>query len=119
MRYDPSVSVAFVNDSRAPQELESKSSAFFSSKHRFAKETHYVDGNEMSANKQVVESEGAKPRDHAQPRHYGWKHAHRDWRVWIAVILMLALILVYVMTNRLSLRPGERASQPTPAANVP
>ena len=44
----------------------------------------------MSANKHDVESEGAKPRDHAHPRHHFWKHAHRDWRVWIAVVLMLA-----------------------------
>jgi hypothetical protein len=73
----------------------------------------------MSANKHDVESEGAKPRDHAEMRHHFWKHAHRDWRVWIAVMLMLALILVYVMTDSLSLRPGARATQPMPAANAP
>ena len=73
----------------------------------------------MSANKHDVESEESKPRDHAHPRHHFWKHAHRDWRVWIAVVLMLAMILVYVMTDNLSLRPGKRASQPTPAANAP
>jgi hypothetical protein len=73
----------------------------------------------MSANEHDVESVGAKPRDHAHPRHRFWKRAHRDWRVWVAVMLMLALILVYVMTDNLSLRPGQRASQPTPAANAP
>ena len=72
----------------------------------------------MSDNKHGVESEGAKPRDHAYLRHHFWKHAHRDWRVWIAVLLMLALIIVYVMTDSLSLRPGKGASQPTPAANA-
>jgi hypothetical protein len=35
------------------------------------------------------------------------------------VVLMLALMLVYVMTNNLSLRPEKRAIQPTPEANVP
>jgi uncharacterized integral membrane protein len=73
----------------------------------------------MSMGKHDVESKGAKPRDHDHVRHHFWKHAHRDWRVWIAVMLMLALILVYVMTDSLSLRPGKRASQPMPAANAP
>jgi hypothetical protein len=72
----------------------------------------------MSQHKHDVESEGAKPRDHAHPRHHFWKHAHRDWRVWIAVLLMLAGIVIYVMTDDLSLRPGKRANQPTPAANA-
>ena len=68
----------------------------------------------MSGNKHSVESEGAKPRDHLHTRHHFWKHAHRDWRVWVAVVLMIGLILVYVMTNNLSLRPGKGAAQPTP-----
>jgi hypothetical protein len=73
----------------------------------------------MSGTKHDVESEGSKPRDHAHPRHHFWKHAHRDWRVWTAVVLMLALMLVYVTTNSLSLRPGKSAVPPTPEANVP
>jgi ABC-type Fe3+ transport system permease subunit len=71
----------------------------------------------MSA-KHDVESEGAKPRDHEHHRPQTWK-PHTDWRVWIAVILMLGLILVYVLTDSLSLRPGKNAGQPTPAANAP
>jgi uncharacterized integral membrane protein len=73
----------------------------------------------MSAHKHDVESEGANPRDHMHVRHHFLKHAHRDWRVWIAVGLMLALILVYVVSNSLSLRPGKRATQPTPEAIAP
>jgi hypothetical protein len=73
----------------------------------------------MSTTSHDVESEGAKPRDHAHVRHHFWKHAHRDWRLWAAVVLMLALILVYVMTDSLSLRPGKPAIQPTPEANAP
>jgi uncharacterized integral membrane protein len=65
--------------------------------------------------KHDVESEGSKPRDHIHPRHHFWKHAHRDWRVWFGVILMLAMMLVYVMTNDLSFRPGRRPMQQTPA----
>lgn len=73
----------------------------------------------MSANKHDVEGHGAKPRDHEHPRHHFWKHAHRDWRVWIAVVLMLALMMVYVMTSNLSLWPGKHAAPPTPAENAP
>ncbi len=73
----------------------------------------------MSDNKHSVESQGTKPRDHAHGRHHFLRHAHRDWRVWIAVVLMLGLILVYVMTDNLSLRPGKRAVQTTPEMNLP
>lgn len=73
----------------------------------------------MSTHRHDVQSEGAKPRDHEHPRHHLWKHAHRDWRVWLAVVLMLALIGVYVMTDGLSLRPGRTAGPPAPAANAP
>ena len=69
----------------------------------------------MSANKHDVESEGSNPRDHAHPRGQFLRHAHKDWRVWLAVLLMLAMILVYVLTVNLSLRPGQRPTQPTPA----
>ena len=61
----------------------------------------------MSANKHNVESKEAKLRDHVRLRHDFLKHAHRDWRVWIAAVLMIALILVYVLTDNLSIRPGE------------
>ena len=84
----------------------------------------------MSDMKHSVESEGAKPRDHAKVRKLDyaenggsgrpfWKHAHRDWRVWVAAILMLVAIAVYVMTDSLSLRPGKRAVQPTPEISAP
>ena len=69
----------------------------------------------MVMGKHDVESAGAKERDHEPPHRDFWRHAHRDWRVWLVVVLMLAMILVYVMTDNLSLRPGKRATQPTPA----
>lgn len=73
----------------------------------------------MSNSRHNVETQGMKLRDHEHPRHHFWKHAHRDWRVWVAVVLMLALIGVYVMTDSLSLRSGRNAGPPTPAANAP
>jgi hypothetical protein len=73
----------------------------------------------MSGNKNDVESEGSKPRDHAQPQRSFLKHAHKDWRVWTAVVLMLAMVLVYVMTDNLSLRPGRPGGQAMPAVTAP
>ena len=66
-----------------------------------------------------AEHEGAKARDHVRPRHHFLKHAHRDWRVWTAVMLTLALILAYVFTVDLSLQPGNPPAQPTPALPAP
>ena len=68
----------------------------------------------MSSTKHDVESQGAKPRDHEHHRHHRWK-PHRDWRVWTVVLLMVACILVYVMSDSLSLTPGQPANEPTPA----
>ena len=69
----------------------------------------------MSALRHTLENQGAKPPEHSHQRRSFWKHAHQDWRVWIAVLLMLGLVLVYVLTNNLSLTPGKQATEPTPA----
>jgi len=50
---------------------------------------------------------------HRSQRPY-WKRAHADWRLWVAVILMLAAMLYYVMSLDLSRRPGLRPQQPQP-----
>jgi hypothetical protein len=73
----------------------------------------------MSREKHDVESQGSKPRDHQHPRHHFIRNAHRDWRVWVAVVIMLAMIMVYVMTDSLSLHPRRNATPPVPAANAP
>jgi hypothetical protein len=73
----------------------------------------------MSQGKHDIENEGAKPRDHGHARHHFWKHAHRDWRVWCAVVLMLACMAIYLMTDDLSLGWGRHAHQASPAFNAP
>jgi len=36
------------------------------------------------------------------PSHHPyWRRAHRDWRLWAMVILMLAALAVYLMTGDL------------------
>ena len=44
--------------------------------------------------------------DHAHHHGPAWKRLHRDWRVWVAVGLMLAAMLAYVASMDESLRPG-------------
>ena len=78
-----------------------------------------VDGNGMSAIKHDAENKGAHPRDHVHPRFHFLRHAHQDWRVWVAIVLMLAMILVYVFTMDLSWRPRNPTGQRMPAVSGP
>ena len=48
-----------------------------------------------------------------------WKGLHKDWRVWLAVGLMLAAMATYVLTLDDSVQPGRGASGRTPAASQP
>jgi hypothetical protein len=56
--------------------------------------------------------------EHEHQHHQGpfWKRLHRDWRAWVAVLLMLAAMLAYVMSDDESLQPGGKVQQPVPAA---
>jgi hypothetical protein len=45
-----------------------------------------------------------------------WTRAHRDWRVWVGVVLMLAAMTVYLMTNDLA---GWSHKQPQGPLSVP
>jgi hypothetical protein len=50
------------------------------------------------------------PRDsvhHHVPHDGGpyWRRAHRDWRFWAGLILMLTAITVYVVTDNLAFVP--------------
>ncbi len=46
-----------------------------------------------------------------------WKRAHYDWRFWTAVILMLAAMVFYVMTDNFGLL--YRSSTGAPVSTVP
>ena len=71
----------------------------------------------MAGNKHDVESEGTKPRDHAHPRHKFWREPHKSPLLWIAVLIMLAGIIRYVVSVDFSLQPGKKDAVPaTPAA---
>jgi hypothetical protein len=36
--------------------------------------------------------------DRKEHRPY-WKHAHRDWRFWAALVLMIAAMSIYIMSE--------------------
>lgn len=44
---------------------------------------------------------------------------HRDWRVWLCVILMLAAMVIYVLTMGERVVPGAPAAGNPPATNAP
>jgi len=44
-----------------------------------------------------------------------WKRAHRDWRAWVIVVLMLGAMGAYVMSDDESMQPRSKQAAP---ANV-
>jgi len=46
-----------------------------------------------------------------------WKRAHKDWRLWIAVGLMLIAMFTYIASGDLAWRPPTNAQQ-TPSTVV-
>ena len=43
-----------------------------------------------------------------------WKRAHCDWRLWVVVLLMLAAMMTYVMTNDFAFRPAIQSAHSLP-----
>ena len=43
-----------------------------------------------------------------------WKRAHHDWKFWVAILLMLAAMVIYVKTDDLSVRPKNQVQQRVP-----
>jgi hypothetical protein len=52
---------------------------------------------------------------HESPRPY-WKRAHHDWRLWVAVVLMLTGMMIYVMSEDFALWPRRQPPQPLSGA---
>jgi hypothetical protein len=45
-----------------------------------------------------------------------WRSAHKDWRLWVAVGLMLVAMLTYIMSGDLAWRPGNQPQQAPPGS---
>ena len=67
--------------------------------------------------------------DHQHDHHHGKHHdhghpprkrgAHKDWRAWLVVILMLAAMWMYLRTMDESIQPGGEMKPGMPAAPGP
>ena len=40
-----------------------------------------------------------------------WTRAHRDWKFWVALSLMLAAMVIYVMSDNLAFRSHRQVQQ--------
>jgi len=64
-----------------------------------------------------LKQEHQRLQDPNHVHHPYWRHAHRDWRVWVGVTVMLAIMLLYVMRGALAWpRRGQNQQTVTGAA---
>jgi hypothetical protein len=55
---------------------------------------------------------GESKSDGGEHRHGPyWKYAHKDWRVWVGVVLVFAAIVIYVMSEDFGSLSGNRPVQ--------
>ena len=56
--------------------------------------------------------------DHHQQQHKKKKGAHKDWKTWVVIGLMLLAMFLYVISDDEVLPPGDpdATGQPVPAA---
>jgi hypothetical protein len=45
-----------------------------------------------------------------------WKRAHHDWRFWVALVLMIGAISIYVMSNDFTFQSLSRQRTPLSGA---
>jgi hypothetical protein len=66
----------------------------------------------MSENKRSHRHHGEHDHnsDYQAQRPY-WTRAHRDWKFWVALSLMLAAMVIYVMSEDLAFRPHRQTQQ--------
>ncbi len=70
----------------------------------------------MNDNEQSQHVHGGPDNEGAQHDHrFYWRRAHRDWRVWVAVLSMITCMIIYVMSQDLSFRPGSQLQPRMPA----
>lgn len=68
----------------------------------------------------MEENKSGKPhteyaREHGHDRRPPyWQRAHHDWKFWVAIVLMLCAMALYLKTNDLSLRPHTTPQLTTP-----
>jgi hypothetical protein len=67
----------------------------------------------MSENKRSHRHHGEQdPNGDHESRPPYWRRVHRDWKFWVALSLMLAAMVFYVMSDDLAIRPHRQVQQP-------
>ncbi len=59
---------------------------------------------------------GEQNREGKHPRGQNWKRLHHHWYFWVAMFLMLAAVVIYVMTEDLAWVPRSQPQQPLSGA---
>jgi hypothetical protein len=59
---------------------------------------------------------GGQNREGRHPPGPNWKRLHHHWYFWVAMFLMLAAIVIYVMTEDLAWVPQNQSQQPLSGA---
>jgi len=54
--------------------------------------------------------------DHHSSGHRKNQGLHKDWRLWVAVVLMLGAMAMYVLSDDESIQPGGEVAPPVDAA---
>jgi hypothetical protein len=71
----------------------------------------------MNEIKQSHHGHGASGHERVHHEHHPyWTRAHHHWGFWVALFLMLAAMIFYVVSNGLALRPRSRRQQPLSGA---
>jgi hypothetical protein len=71
----------------------------------------------MNDNRQGHHLQGGSGNDGFQKDHRPyWKRAHQDWRVWVAVFVMIAGMVIYVMSDDFAFLPRSGPRQPVSSA---
>jgi hypothetical protein len=73
--------------------------------------------NEIKPTHHRFENPDGAELHHGHPPY--WKRAHRDWRIWFCVIVMLFAMLVYVATGGLRWRLQIQSPHPPQPISAP
>jgi len=67
----------------------------------------------LSENKRSHRHRGEQdPSGDHESRPPYWRRVHRDWKFWVALSLMLAAMVIFVMSDDLAIRPHRQMQQP-------
>lgn len=63
--------------------------------------------------------DGGQHREGSHPRGQGRNRLHHHWYFWVGMLLMVAALVIYIMTEDLAWVPGSQPSQPLTGVERP